>query len=79
MAKQLEDVIVPFSLLSYEEKKAIVERIRYNKYVLKPALKKRQAKKKQTKQKASDKKLVTMLKGLSPEEVSKILASVKEE
>lgn len=73
MARQLSDIVTTFSKLSYEEKEAIVKRIRHNKYVARPALKKRQTKKKTAKKKADDKKLIDLLKGMTPEEIAKIL------
>lgn len=79
MSKRLTDLYTTFSELPYEEKEKIVKRIRHNKYVARPALKKRQGKKKQAKQKASDKKLIDLLKGMSPEEVAKILGEQGEQ
>lgn len=72
MARQLEDMIKPFSQMTYEEQREIVLRVRHNKYTARPAAaqKKKAAKKKATAK--SSKKVSGLLSQLSPEEIDKL-------
>lgn len=72
MARQIEDLIKPFSQMSYEEQREIVLRVRHNKYTARPAAaqKKKAAKKKATAK--SGKKVASLLAQLSPEEIENL-------
>lgn len=73
MSKQLHEIIPQFSKMSEEEKLEVVKRIRYNKYVARPSLQKRKKKATASKKKRADTKVVNAIKGLSPEQLAKIL------
>lgn len=79
MAKQLRSFYKDFLDMSQEEKRAVILRVRTNKYSVKPAVqghKKKAAKKTQRK---SNKKLDSLLSQLSPEQIQALKDQYGEE
>lgn len=76
MTKQIENLVTPFHLLSVDEQEQITTTVRYNKYVAKPsytAIKKKATAKTN---KATGTKVKNLLKGLSQDDLAKVLAAL---
>lgn len=78
MCIQLQDVITPFHLLSTSEQMDIVLVIRHNKYVLKPAMKKRVKKAATKAVKKTNTKVQSLLNALSPAEQLALLKELED-
>lgn len=76
MSKQLSEIIVSFSSMTEEEQLKIVQRIRHNKYVAKPALAVRKKKASAPKKKKQNKQIHDLLKGLTPAQIAKLMESM---
>lgn len=76
MTKQLSDIITTFSKLPYEERLAIIRRVRKNKYEVRPAIMLRKKKDTASKVQKENKKIQDLLKDLSTEEIAGIMASL---
>lgn len=75
---RLSDLTKDISNMSEEELKAHVQQIRHNKYVAKPAVKKREADVEKKEKNKGIRTLGDMLAGLSEEEKAKLIKQLEE-
>jgi len=77
MTIQIHEIILPYSKMSAEEQMELVERMRHNKYVLKPAIKRRVQKKAEQTAKRGTKKVTNMIDKLTPEQKLALLMELE--
>lgn len=71
-----EDLIKPWTKMSYDEKLALIKKIRHNRYIAKPAKKKHVAKPVKKKKRAAKSKAAALLKSLTPEQRAAVLEAL---
>lgn len=76
MSKQLADIQKDFLLMTPEEQLALVQRVRHNKYTVRPALKKRKSKAAKSARKPAANKLAALLKSLPEDQREALLAQL---
>lgn len=77
MTKQIEQLKIPFHLLSLDAQEQVVDTVRYNKYVLRPSFQAKKKKAVRAKQKTVSTKVKNLVKGMSPEDIAKMLEALE--